>query len=171
MSPTVDSSPPDSPRTHRVFRTRNPTTGVIKSETTVLKVRRPVSQLLNPAATAEAAAERSKSLILAGPLKKWDRDTMLTHEQKRFLQDFFHKEPCPYGHRVFKHSSILFGILKHDLEETNSMMRRQKSEEAKKRLAELEPLDYHSRSEQRASFHLTFSTLKCEYSTFQFICL
>ncbi len=97
------------------------------------------------------------------PPVRWDRDKMLSEDQKRFLQDFFHKEPCPYGHRVFKHAAIIFGVLQHDLAETNPQVRRQKDDEAKQKLAELPPLEYESLTEQRLVFNLVFSALKCKY--------
>ena len=87
---------------------------------------------------------------------------MLNLDQKRYLQDFFHKEPCLYGHPVFKHAAVIFDVLKHDLSEQNPVLKRKKAEAAKQKLANLPPQEYESLSEQRASFHLTFSTLKCK---------
>jgi len=109
-------------------------------------------------ATPWDAYKRHRSVTYVG--KKWDRDEMLTEDQKQYLQDFFHKEACLYGHQVFDHAAKLYDVLKHDLSETNPTVKRQKAEEAKTRLANMPPLDYSSLSEQRSAFRLTFSTLK-----------
>lgn len=85
---------------------------------------------------------------------------MLNDDQKQYLQDFFHKEPCLYGHEVFGHAAKLYDVLKHDLNETNPERKRRKADQAKRRLANMAPLDYSSLSEQRSAFRLTFSALK-----------
>lgn len=55
----------------------------------------------------------------------------------------------------------------HDLEEKNPSARRRKAEDAKRKLAEMPDLNYTNPTEQRLSFHLTFSCLKCNLILFR----
>ena len=82
-------------------------------------------------------------------------------EYKKFLREFFHKEPCVFSHTVYQHAATVLEALRHDPRDQPTK-RRGPGEEKPKPL-EIPNIDFENENEKRLTFTLVFSSLKCKY--------
>ena len=90
-------------------------------------------------------------------------------KSKKFLEEFFHREPCLYSHRVYQYATDVFDVLKHESKLVDPIMQRihgyhNDSNEKK----ELPQIEFESENEKRLTYQLVFATLKCKYSPVPF---
>ena len=100
-----------------------------------------------------------------------------SHTRNKYLQEFFNKEPCLYSHTVYKFAAGVFGALKRDDDEENPHLAKMKQQQgdgiARKPLKnpEIPHMEFETEDEQRLTFTLAFSTLKCKLNRFSYVTL
>ena len=76
----------------------------------------------------------------------------------KVIAEFFHKEPCLYGHETFKMAGTLYEALQHP--PVDDPLALHKFEQTRK--DSLPDVQFNSDNEKRLVLNLVFSTLKCK---------
>ena len=76
----------------------------------------------------------------------------------KVIAEFFHKEPCLYGHETFKKAAALYEALQHP--PVDDPLALHKFEQTRK--DSLPDIQFNSDNEKRLVLNLVFSTLKCK---------
>ena len=89
-------------------------------------------------------------------------------KNRKFLAEFFHREPCPYSHKVYQYAADIFEVLKHESKLVDPIMQRirgvQYNGTTTPEKKQLPHIEFESENEKRLTYQLVFSTLKCKYN-------